>query len=296
MVRPAPAAVRTVEALNFLAAHPSQPFTLSELSRRLGINMASLLAILQALSDAGYVVRHPRHKTYALGPSLVALGHAAVAQHQVVEAARDAMRTLAADVESECVASVVVGEEMVIVATEGVAPAGSIDVRVGQRLPVIPPLGAVFVAWAGAEPVERWLERLGPQASADELEGYRQLVASVRQRGYSLGLDTGAGARLGLALQELVDRPAQRELGARIPELVGALGGGYGLLELDPSRPYTVSNVAAPVFDSDGVVVLALTLNGFTGPLRGDEVAARAGRLVATARSITKAIHGRSAA
>jgi DNA-binding IclR family transcriptional regulator len=68
MVRPAPATVRTIATLNFFAAHPGDVFTLSELSAALGVNMASLLAILQGLTDAGYVVRHARHKTYALGP------------------------------------------------------------------------------------------------------------------------------------------------------------------------------------------------------------------------------------
>src|ERR1039458_5209422 len=72
MTRPALAAARAVEVLNFLASHPGESFTLSELSRHLNLNMASGLSVLKALTDAGYVHRHDSHKTYSLGPALVA--------------------------------------------------------------------------------------------------------------------------------------------------------------------------------------------------------------------------------
>jgi DNA-binding IclR family transcriptional regulator len=289
MVRPAPAVVRATEALDFLAAHPGQGFTLSELSKSLDINMASMLAILQALVDAGYVVRQARHKTYGLGPSLVALGYAAVAQHQALAAAAEPMRALAAETGTECVASTAVGEDMVMVATEGLAPAEARDIRVGQRIPMIPPLGAVFVAWAPAEVIDGWLDA----ASGDLLSVYRRLLETVGQRGYSLGSlgpASGPGVQLGRALRQ---QAAGRELDARIHNLVSELRSDYMVLDVDADVSYRVSAIAAPVFDAGGSVVLALTLNGFDGPLRGADVLERANRLVATTRSITKAIHGR---
>jgi DNA-binding IclR family transcriptional regulator len=287
MVRPAPAVVRATEALDFLAAHPGQGFTLSELSKSLDINMASMLAILQALVDAGYVVRQARHKTYGLGPSLVALGYAAVAQHQALAAAAEPMRALAAETGTECVASTAVGEDMVMVATEGLAPAEARDIRVGQRIPMIPPLGAVFVAWAPQDVMDGWL------AAGDRASDYRRLLATVRERGYSLGSlgpASGPGVQLGRALRQ---RAAGRELDARIHNLVSELRSDYMVLDVDADVSYRVSAIAAPVFDAGGSVVLALTLNGFDGPLRGADVLERANRLVATTRSITKAIHGR---
>lgn len=287
MVKPAPAVARAVETLDFLAAHPGQGFTLSELSKALDINMASLLAILQALAAGGYVVRQDRHKTYGLGPSLVALGHAAIAQHSALAAAAGPMRTLAAEIATECVASTAVGDDMVMVATEGLAPAEARDIRVGQRIPMIPPLGAVFVAWAGADAIDEWLDH-APDLDTD----YRRLLATVRTRGYSLGWlgpPAGAGVRLGRALR-------QQATGREIHDLVSALRADYMVLDVDPDASYRVSAIAAPVFDGRGDVVLALTLNGFDRSLRGDAVLERANRLVATTRSITRAIHGRQPA
>ena len=48
-------AVTVPACLDFLAAHPTESFTLSELSRRLGINGASAHAVLTELTEAGYL-------------------------------------------------------------------------------------------------------------------------------------------------------------------------------------------------------------------------------------------------
>ena len=52
MARPAPAVERTVATLNFLAAHPDEPFTLSELSRRLDITKATAHTMLNAIASS----------------------------------------------------------------------------------------------------------------------------------------------------------------------------------------------------------------------------------------------------
>jgi DNA-binding IclR family transcriptional regulator len=290
VVRPAPAAVRTVAVLDFLAAHPGQVFTLSELAGRVGVNLASLLAILQALVDAGYVVRHPRHKTYGLGPSVVAVGHAALAQHGVIEGARAAMRPLAAELETEGVASVVIGDDIVILATEGVAPAHARDVRIGQRLPLVPPLGAVFMAWADADAVEHWLAR---GASSDDRDHHRALLGAIRARGYAVGLETPAREQLGRVLTGLAEHPADAALRDQVPHMVEELRDDYAVAELAPNERYSVSVIAAPVFGPAGEVTLAITLNGFARDLTGTELAAAGARLVATTRAVTKAAHGR---
>ena len=52
----------------------------------------------------------------------MAVGYAALARYQVIEIALEEMRRLAAECDTECVASVVVGDEIVIVGASG-APA-----------------------------------------------------------------------------------------------------------------------------------------------------------------------------
>src|SRR5205809_7052103 len=93
--RPAPGAERVVAVLNFLAAHPDESFTLSELARRLNLNKATCHALLMTLTEAGYLLRHPSRMTYMLGPSMVAIGSAAPAPSQAVDVAREEIRPLA---------------------------------------------------------------------------------------------------------------------------------------------------------------------------------------------------------
>ena len=80
--------------LNFLAAHAAEEFTLSDLAIRLEIDLASAHALLAVLADAGYVTRHQRLRTYSLGPSVVALGHAALERHPAIAHAYEEARRL----------------------------------------------------------------------------------------------------------------------------------------------------------------------------------------------------------
>ena len=54
MPRRAPAVERVIAVLNLLAAHPGQPYTLSDIARDLELNKATLHAILWALTQAGF--------------------------------------------------------------------------------------------------------------------------------------------------------------------------------------------------------------------------------------------------
>jgi DNA-binding IclR family transcriptional regulator len=291
MVRPALAAARAVEVIDFFAAHPGEPFTLSELSRRLGINMASALSVLRALEDGGYLVRHPVHKTYTMGPSLIAAGHAALSEHPVVDLARQEMARLSEEVRTECVASVVVGEDIVIVATEGRPRLEAADVRVGQRLPLVPPIGQVFLAWSPESHIEAWLSRLGRHGGNGWTAHLRRSLGTVRRRGYSVTREVAGRARLGKALEQLADSPdalAEEHLAERVTEL----GEEYELLDIEASRSYEVAIVAAPVFGPTGEVALALTLNGL-GTVEGARLSGYAERLVSSTRLLTKKSHGR---
>lgn len=292
MVRPALAAVRAADILDHIAAHPGAPFTLSELSRALDINLASALSVLRALTDAGYLVRHPSHKTYTLGPSLVALGHAAFRQHPVIGHARPEMVTLAGELSTECVASAVIGDEIVILAAEGRPQLQSADVRVGQRLPLLPPIGQVFLAWSPPREVESWLQRLGADMTAEARAHLLDALSVVRARGYSVSVETPARTRLGAALARLADRPRDARLRAEVADLVAGLGRDYELLRPRARTTYVPASIAAPVFDSGGGVALALTVNGLPA-MPGSDVLTHAERLVAAVRLITRQTGGR---
>jgi DNA-binding IclR family transcriptional regulator len=285
MARPAPAVERIVAIIEFLAARPDRAFTLSELARRLGLNKATVHAALNSLVEAGWLIRHPGDKSYALGPALVTIGAAAAArQRELVDFAEPEMHALADELGLQCIASAVIGDEMVILARAGRPAPLEVSVPVGQRLPLVPPLGTVFVAWASPDEIEAWLRRVGPSAGPRQLDRYRSALAAIRARGYSIALEAGTRARLATALGD------RREVEALIEKLGHE---EYALAELDSSAAYEVSLLSAPVFGPDGRVALALTLFGFRGQLPAGQIPEFGERLKVAADAVTRAIHGR---
>jgi flavin reductase (DIM6/NTAB) family NADH-FMN oxidoreductase RutF len=69
-------------------------------------------------------------------------------QMRSADLARPHMEAVADELQVECVASAVVGEEMVLVARAGSLRAATLPTAVGRRIPFEPPLGTAFVAWA----------------------------------------------------------------------------------------------------------------------------------------------------
>ena len=280
MARPAPAIDRTVAVLNHLAANPTRQFSLSELARDLGLNKATAHGMLSSLTESGYLTRDVLAKTYGLGPALIALGNAALASTPAARLAQPHMTALSRDLELACIASAAIGDEIVILAQAGAAGPLGINVQPGQRLPLAPPLGTVFVAWSSAEAIDRWLSHVGPDASKRALDRYRLALASVRERGYSVALGGEGQQRLVQALREAGHEPPS------------ARGEEYALVELPGSTRYRINHIGAPVFGPDGNVVLGLFLIGFRGQIAAEEVPRYAERLLNAAAAVTAAVRG----
>ena len=289
MARRAPAVERAVAVLNYLASHPGERFTLSEIARDLTLNKATLHAILGALTDAGYLVRENDAKTYGLGAALVALGNSAVASFPAVDTAVPEMQALTDDLGLVCVASAAIHDEIVILARSGMLRPFGINVQPGQRLPLAPPLGTVFVAWSPPDRIDRYLGKVGPAVPKETLESYRRAVAAVRLRGYSVGLEGPPPPPR--------SPQGRRKTAQHAPTLEESVRGveieEYALIELDPVASYRLNHIGAPVFGPDGDVTLGLFLIGFAGGIPADRVPEYAARLRAACARVTKAIQGK---
>lgn len=270
--------------LNHLAAHPGERFTLSEIARRLELNKATLHAILAALAAGGYIVRDDARKTYGLGPALIALGNSALQASPAAQVAVPEMQSLTDDLGLDVVASADIGDEIVILARTGTPRPFGVNVFPGQRLPLQPPLGTVFVAWAGAQRIERWLARV---PSPDAVPRHRESLEIVRARGYSVGIEAGVV-------------PSGRRDGGRKPSLEERVRGirieEYALDALEPRGAYRLNHIGAPVFGPDGAVAVALFLIGFAGEIAGEDVPRLADRVCDAAERVTQAIGGRAPA
>jgi DNA-binding IclR family transcriptional regulator len=288
MARRAPAVERAVAVLNYLAAHPGDRFSLSEIARDLGLNKATLHAILGALTDVGYLSRDPEQKTYVLGPALVALGNSALGTFSAADYALPEMQALTDELGLHCVASTAIHDEIVILARTGTPRPFGINVQPGQRLPLAPPLGTVFVAWSGDERVDGYLSKVSPTVSKERLDRYRRAITAVRARGYSVGLEGPPPPPTRAEGRRPVHAPTLEESvrGVEIEE--------YALIDLDRASSYRLNHIGAPVFGPDGEVSLGLFLIGFLGGVPAERVPEYASRLQTACERVTKAIHGKA--
>ncbi|MCU1397567.1 MAG: transcriptional regulator, IclR family, partial [Acidimicrobiales bacterium] len=238
--------------------------------------------------DAGYANRHPRLRTFTLGASVVALGSAALEAHPAIDLARDAARDLSVELELEVSVTAAAGDDIVFLARAGAHRARGIAVHVGQRVPLIAPLGAVFVAWSPTDRVRAW--RAGSRRP-DDLDA---VLAGVRSRGYSVALELDVRRGLGEALDHLADAPVDAATHRSVDALLAELDQrDYQLTALDERSTYDVSMIAAPVFGADGEPVVALTLLGFAPGLTPGEVAEYGDRVRDAGLVVTKRSRGR---
>ena len=286
MARRAPAVERSIAVLNFLAAHPDDRYTLSEIARSTDLNKATLHAILGALTESGFVLREEEKKTYSLGPALVALGGAAVEANPAVQLAVPQMQGLSDELGLDCVASTAIEDQIVILTQTSSRRPFGVNVQPGQRLPLAPPLGTVFVAWSSPADIDHWLANVGPSATKADLARYRDAIESVRTRGYSLGLG-------GEPVRNEESAPARR--GRRtLEENVRTIRvDEYALTALDKAASYRLNHIGAPIFDPSGRVALALFLIGFQGDIGAGEVPRYAERLRYACSVVTEKIGGR---
>ncbi len=288
MARRAPAVERSIAVLNFLAAHPDARYTLSEIARATELNKATLHAILGALTESGFVLREEERKTYGLGPALVALGGAAVEANPAVQLALPHMEAMSTELGLDCVASTAIEDQIVIITRTSSRRPFGIEVEPGQRLPLAPPLGTVFVAWSSQSDIDRWLAKVGPKASNADIQRYRQAVDTVRARGYSLGLGGEPIPPREKGERASKSRPRTLEDNVRSIRV-----DEYALIELDHSSTYRLNHIGAPIFDNHGRVSLAMFLIGFQGDIAAGEVPRYAERLRYACTAVTEKIGGR---
>lgn len=297
MPRPAPAVDRTVAMVSFLAKYPGRGFTLSELSRELDINKATTHAIIAALVNAGWLIRDSLRKDYRLGPGLLGIARAATATEGIaLDAARNHMRDLAAEFDVCCVASAIMGDEIVVLGVEGGPPPHGLVLEPGHRVPLSPPMGAIFLAWADPVTLDQRCEQFRAEHGEAAVARYTRSLDAIRAAGHAVSRIGQSRERLSQALLELARGATNRRVRATVAHLLDELEReeeDYAVIEVVEGGDYEVGRISAPVFDDTGRVVISLSLVEFDGRLTGRAIAERVARLLEVCGTVTASIDGR---
>lgn len=205
---------------------------------------------------------------------------------RVVDAVQPRMEALAAETGVECAA---VGHvEKWVVGLAGVgAPTGESPSRIGIRLPLEAPMGPLFVAWEDESTRRRWLREGVVSRDESVVAGHLAALDRVRERGWTVTLYSDEMRELDQHVYRYArgDGTAWDDLRQAESRLDGP--SVYELDRIDPGKEYAVRDIAAPVFDDRGRVVLYLSLRGFPETIPGERLAWMIDRLAATTTAVS---------
>jgi flavin reductase (DIM6/NTAB) family NADH-FMN oxidoreductase RutF/DNA-binding IclR family transcriptional regulator len=202
-------------------------------------------------------------------------------QLRIVDLARAEMETAAAELDGQVAAWSIVGDSLVLVARAGDLADETAWSAVGQRVPLVPPIGTPLMAWQHDDRIEAWLGRVDDPATR---ELYRMRLTQARDRGYSVMLD-------GPHLADMTDMINNHRLPGDHEGLNEEQRATLRVLPFDPldfseADAPRVRTVNLPVIGSDGTAPVCLGIR-LAQPLRGP---AELRECVARMRAVTEQV------
>lgn len=291
MSRPALSASRGIDIIELLAAFPDRSFSLSDIVRATGINVASCHSILSALCARGYLARSTANKTYKLGVSLIAVGHGAEKSQPMAVRAMEAADKLHADLKVGVLLCTTVGDELLALYGLDDPSGRNAGLHVGERLPLVAPFGAAFLAWASEEEIAAWFDRRSEPADGALVARLYRDIELIRDRGYQLYFSNGnASSTIGSLLADMASSNPMDNYKSTIRRMVNTFENHAAQPEeIDDDALYEASMIAAPIFDRDGRTAFNLGLGGFAEPLSGKTISRYAAKLTQACLDVMRA-------
>jgi DNA-binding IclR family transcriptional regulator len=278
MARSSPGVRRVAAILNFIADHPGQSFTLTDLVRALKLSRATCHALLIGLVEVGYLYR-ASDKNYVLGPALAAIGRVAADHASPLQVAQPEMRALADEFDAIC--SAFFRDRDDIVVRERAASVSHLGYSTpqGARMKLRAPFSAIFYAWSPLSKAEAWLDAATPPATPEHRAIMLKNMAFVRDHGFAFRVSNPNFRS---------DKPPEQAFEEQRTDFPARSPG-----ELNPEELYAFISVTAPVFDAHGQVAFVLGLLGFTRQASGAEIERIGRRLREACDRITRFIGGK---
>lgn len=181
------------------------------------------------------------------------LAEAVAAGHHI----RDYLSKLGNDLSCEAVAFARIGREFAPVARSGGARFAETDLQLGERLPIIAPLGDFFVESPHEE--RDWVPSVVDAKTKAILQN--RLITS-RKRGWSISLSSEHREKdLHTALLRYAQGQTMPADMREITETISQAASDYAPFNLEPGKTYNVATVAAPL-PSSGKTDFVISLTG----------------------------------
>ncbi|WP_431710538.1 flavin reductase family protein [Glutamicibacter uratoxydans] len=150
----------------------------------------------------------------------------------------------------------------------------------GQRLPLIAPLGELFVA-ADKELKTRWLQNAKPEVR----EMLEQRLAQVAETGWSVSMTSEYRTEeVSPALQNFQLNPYTPQRYRELSEIIGRAQDYYTPADLNSAGTHSVAGITVPIM-GNGVIHCVLRTSGFASDLTGQQIQDIAAQMLEFAQS-----------
>lgn len=220
-------------------------------------------------------------------PSLIATSEPDLVHGiRLAEYARDQIEAVAEEFHAECSVMTPVGEDAVFIAM-AVRSAEPSNVSLGFHVPLIPPVGSVFISTMGSVAINAWLNRL-PDADDETRATYIRQLERVRERGYSLSLRGAHSDRETFtAVRDYSSAGRLPEHERRFRSIIRETAPLYEP-DIEPDGVYDLHSIVVPVPGPMGLVQIALRLANLPGGAGGAQVELWTARLREAARVVAE--------
>lgn len=180
------------------------------------------------------------------------------------ELARDEIEGLAQGFGCEAAVMAEVNDAELATVASAVGAGVDITDSLGARIPLIPPLGDMFIAACGPEAEQRWLSRaIG--ADEEALQAFHERVEFVRRNGYSLSFLPEDDMN---PYHEMVEATRMYSSGRLTPaqerdvrDRIAKAAVCYRVRTIEATERYDIGSIVAPVRDAQGKLCHILRLS-----------------------------------
>ena len=196
-----------------------------------------------------------------------------------------------------CEASVLVRVNDAELTTAVSAFGGAAEMRepLGERVPLMPPLGEAYIAWCPDDVIDAWLARAA-QPAPEVVEKYRRRLAAVRQNGYALSRTRSDSAPQYAELHSAMREYAAGELSpAReraVRAVIASASQFFETAVVDENETYDVGAIVVPILGRDGRAALCLRASQLEQATPGRQVLEWITTLKAAAAAAQNAMAG----
>lgn len=152
--------IKTFDILELVAQRNGQPITLTEIANELQLNQATAANIIKTIVHKGYLEHIGKKKGYRLGPSAYRLTNEVIYGQELVEAAREVMENLTANLDESCILGTLRNNKRYILHVVNSTQEVQVQVRT-ERNVYETASGRLLIAYLSEKELERFLQQNG---------------------------------------------------------------------------------------------------------------------------------------